>query len=157
MVLNYLIQKEFIQFRRNAFLPKLIFVFPVIIMCVMPWVMNMEVKNIRVSMVDNDRSSRSRLLVTNVAHSPYFIFNARRDSYAEALADIERGVADMVVVIPRGYERNGVSGKPTEVLIAANAVNGTKGAIGTAYLTNIVVKSPSGGMKALKEQVNALH
>ena len=57
MTLKYLIQKEFTQIRRNAFLPKLIVVFPIMIMCVMPWVMNMEVKNIKVTVVDNDRST----------------------------------------------------------------------------------------------------
>ncbi len=46
MTLRYLIQKEFLQIRRNAFLPRLILLFPVVIMCVMPWVMNQEVKNI---------------------------------------------------------------------------------------------------------------
>jgi ABC-2 type transport system permease protein len=36
MTLRYLIQKEFLQIRRNAFLPRLILLFPVVIMCVMP-------------------------------------------------------------------------------------------------------------------------
>ncbi|MGN0233914.1 MAG: ABC transporter permease, partial [Bacteroidaceae bacterium] len=54
-MLKYLIQKEFLQIRRNAFLPRLIIIFPIMMMCVMPWVMNQEVKNIRVDVVDNDR------------------------------------------------------------------------------------------------------
>ena len=54
MTLKYLIQKEFLQIRRNAFLPKLIIMFPIVIMCVMPWVMQMEVKNIVVDVVDID-------------------------------------------------------------------------------------------------------
>lgn len=40
MILKYLIQKEFIQMLRNPFVPKLIFIFPIVIVCVMPWVMN---------------------------------------------------------------------------------------------------------------------
>ena len=56
MTLKYLIQKEFIQIRRNSFLPKLIVVFPIMIMCVMPWVMQMEVKNIVVDVVDIDHT-----------------------------------------------------------------------------------------------------
>ena len=51
MTLKYLIQKEFLQIRRNAFLPRLIVMFPIVIMCVMPWVMQMEVKNIVVDVV----------------------------------------------------------------------------------------------------------
>ena len=52
MTLAYLIQKEFLQIRRNAFLPRLIVLFPIVIMCVMPWVMQMEVKNIVVDVVN---------------------------------------------------------------------------------------------------------
>ena len=73
-MLKYLLQKEFIQIRRNAFLPKLIVVFPIMIMCVMPWVMNMEVKNIKVVVVDNDRSPSSLRLVHRIEASGYFFF-----------------------------------------------------------------------------------
>ena len=52
MTLKYLLQKEFIQIRRNSFIPRLIIMFPIMVMCVMPWVMNMEVKNIVVDVVD---------------------------------------------------------------------------------------------------------
>ena len=57
MILKYLLRKEFIQIRRNSFLPRLIVAFPIMVMCVMPWVMSMEVKNVRVEVVDNDHST----------------------------------------------------------------------------------------------------
>ena len=63
-MLSHLIHKEFLQIRRNAFLPRLIIMFPIVIMCVMPWVMSMEVKNIRVSVVDNERTTQFHLLRT---------------------------------------------------------------------------------------------
>ena len=68
MTLRYLIQKEFTQIRRNAFLPRLIVVFPIMVMCVMPWVMNMEVKNVVVDVVDNDRSMQSQRLVHDIVY-----------------------------------------------------------------------------------------
>ena len=58
-MIKYLIQKEFLQIRRNAFLPRLIVMFPIVIMCVMPWVMQMEVKNIVVDVVDIDHTVES--------------------------------------------------------------------------------------------------
>ena len=36
MTIRYLIEKEFLQIRRNPFLPKLIVVFPIVMMCVIP-------------------------------------------------------------------------------------------------------------------------
>ena len=76
-MLKYLIQKEFLQIRRNSFMPKVIFIFPIMVMCVMPWVMNQEVKNIIVDVVDNDRSTQSQQLVHSIEASGYFIFNGQ--------------------------------------------------------------------------------
>ncbi|MBQ8713563.1 MAG: ABC transporter permease [Prevotella sp.] len=133
MTLRYLIQKEFLQIRRNSFMPKIILIFPIMVMCVMPWVVNQEVKNVVVDVVDNDRSTASQLLVHRIQSSSYFIFGGQKGSYAEALRDVEQSRADVIVEIPRGYSR-----KHLPVLIAANAVNGTKGSIGSAYLAQIV-------------------
>ena len=127
MTLKYLIQKEFLQIRRNAFLPKLIIMFPIMIMCVMPWVMQMEVKNIVVDVLDIDHTVESQRLVQQIAASNYFIFGGQKATYAEAMKDIEKGRADVILEIRDG-----------KYLIAANAVNGTKGAMGSAYLSQII-------------------
>ena len=126
-MIKYLIQKEFLQIRRNAFLPKLIIMFPIVIMCVMPWVMQMEVKNIVVDVVDIDHTVESQRLVQQIAASNYFIFGGQKATYAEAMKDIEKGTADVILEIRDG-----------KYLIAANAVNGTKGSMGSAYLSQIV-------------------
>ncbi len=129
-MIKYLIQKEFLQIRRNAFLPKLIIMFPIVIMCVMPWVMQMEVKNIVVDVVDIDHTVESQRLVQQIAASNYFIFGGQKATYAEAMKDIEKGRADVILEIRGG-----------KYLIAANAVNGTKGSMGSAYLSQIVTSN----------------
>ncbi len=129
-MIKYLIQKEFLQIRRNAFLPKLIIMFPIVIMCVMPWVMQMEVKNIVVDVVDIDHTVESQRLVQQIAASNYFIFGGQKVTYAEAMKDIEKGKVDVILEIRGG-----------KYLIAANAVNGTKGSMGSAYLSQIVTSN----------------
>ena len=126
-MLKYLLQKEFLQIRRNSFMPKIIFIFPIMVMCVMPWVMNQEVKNIRVDVVDIDRTMQSQQLVHQIEASNYFIFNGQKATYQEAMKDIETSKADIILEIRDG-----------KYLIAANAVNGTKGSIGSSYLSQIV-------------------
>ena len=101
-MIKYLIQKEFLQIRRNAFLPKLIIMFPIVIMCVMPWVMQMEVKNIVVDVVDIDHTVESQRLVQQIAASNYFIFGRQKATYAEAMKDIEKGRADVIFEIRDG-------------------------------------------------------
>ena len=156
MTLKYLIQKEFTQIRRNAFLPKLIVVFPIMIMCVMPWVMNMEVKNIKVTVVDNDHSTLSHQLVHSIEASNYFIFKGQQPTYRAAMQEIEKSRADVVMVIPQNYSRDVTLGNQPQVLIAANAVNGTKGAMGGAYLTQIVTAHVNPDVTALQSRVSTL-
>lgn len=156
MTLKYLIQKEFTQIRRNAFLPKLIVVFPIMIMCVMPWVMNQEVKNIKVTVVDNDRSTLSQQLVHSIEASSYFIFKGQQPTYRVALKDIEKSRTDIVMVIPQDYSRDVTLGNQPQVLIAANAVNGTKGAMGGAYLTQIVTAHVNPDMATMQSRISTL-
>ncbi len=146
-MIKFLIQKEFLQIRRNTFLPRLIFVFPIMIMCVMPWVMNQEVKNVRVSVVDNDRSTLSQQMVHSIEQSNYFVFTGLQPTYAAALNKIEKSQTDIVLVVPQDFSRDltraqvGGGTKAPELLIAANAVNGTKGGIGSGYLSQIVTST----------------
>ena len=155
-MLKYLIQKEFLQIRRNAFLPRLIVIFPIMMMCVMPWVMNQEVKNIRVDVVDNDRSTLSRQLVHSIEASNYFIFNGQKPTYEAALKDIEKMDADVVMVIPQHFSRDIVRKRNPQVLIAANAVNGTKGSIGATYLSQIITIKVSPSAEIIQSEVSAL-
>ena len=155
-MLRYLIQKEFLQIRRNAFLPRLIVIFPIMMICVMPWVMNQEVKNIRVDVVDNDRSTLSRQLVQRIEASNYFIFNGQKRTYRAALKDIEAMDADVVLVIPLHYSRDLTQGHRPQVLIAANAVNGTKGSMGSAYLSQIVTAHVEPSVAAMQAKLSTL-
>ena len=157
MTLKYLIQKEFLQIRRNAFLPRLIIVFPIMVMCVLPWIMNQEVKNIVVDVVDNDRSALSQRLVHDIEASKYFIFNGQKATYEQALQEVQQSQADIILVIPRHYSRDLVAGLQPQVLIAANAVNGTKGAMGSAYLSQIVTSHSHPSMAAIQSKLQTLN
>ena len=156
MTLKYLIQKEFIQIRRNAFLPRLIVMFPIMIMCVMPWVMSMEVKNIKVAVVDNDRSTLSQQLVHSIEASNYFVFKGQVPTYRSALQQMEKSQVDVVMVIPQDYSKDVALGHQPQVLIAANAVNGTKGAMGGNYLTQIVTQHVNPDIASMQSRISTL-
>ena len=94
----------------------------------MPWVMNMEVKNILVDVVDNDRSTLSQQLVHEIEASKYFIFHGQQPTYAAALNNIEHSEADIAMVIPEHYSRDITLGRMPQVLIQSK--------ISTLYLYN---------------------
>ena len=137
-MIKYLIEKEFKQMLRNSFLPKLIFIFPCMIMILMPWAANLEIKNINLNIVDNDHSVVSRRLVDKIRASTYFRLTALPATYDEALLGIEAGTADVILEIPYDFEKDWINGKAPRLLVAANAVNGTKGSLGGSYLSSII-------------------
>lgn len=139
MKIRYLIEKEFKQILRDSFLPRLILLFPCMIILVMPWAATMEVEDVRVAVVDNDRSQTSGRLVRRIEASPYFRLTSVPASYDKAIREVEHDRADLVLEIPRGFEKNQVTGQKTSVLVAANAVNGTRGALGSSYIQQIMM------------------
>lgn len=70
MVLRYLIEKEFKQLRRNSFLPRLILIFPCVIMLIMPWAATLEIEDLRIAIIDHDHSSSSIRLIHRIEASP---------------------------------------------------------------------------------------
>ena len=51
-----LVQKEFLQIRRNSFLPRLIIAFPILVMLFMPLIMTMDVRQVNVAIVEDRKS-----------------------------------------------------------------------------------------------------
>ena len=72
MIIKYLIEKEFKQLARNPFILFIVIILPVLVMLVFPWATTMEIKNVNVAVVDNDRSDLSRLLTEKIASTEYF-------------------------------------------------------------------------------------
>ena len=92
--------------------------------------------NLRI--VDNDRSPYSTRLVQKVEASEYFHLIDVSNNYQEAMQCIEKGDADLILEIPPHFERDLLKTGVAKVLVSANTVNGTKGTLGSSYLSNIV-------------------
>lgn len=149
MILRYLIEKEFKQLVRNPFLPRLILLFPCVMMLIMPWAATLEIENIRIAVIDNDRSPSSIRLVHRIEASPYFQLTELPATYNDGLMAIEKDHADMLLEIPYGFEKEQVNGRPASALVAVNAVNGTKGGLGSSYLNQILQPTPNTSIRYL--------
>lgn len=137
-MLKFLLEKEFKQILRNTFLPKLIILMPVMMLLFLPWAADLEVKNINISIVDNDKSTYSERLIQKILSSDYFVLKNVSSSYTEAMESVELGESDIILEIRPDFEKELVKNGITDVMIAANAVNGTKGSIGSTYLMSIM-------------------
>ncbi|MGL4370545.1 MAG: ABC transporter permease [Spirochaetota bacterium] len=137
-MLKYLIEKEFTLLFRNKFLPRLILLFPCFALLIFPWAASFEIKNINLCVVDNDHSSYSRRLASKASSSGYFRLADITQSRSSAMERIEAGDADIILEIPSGFERSLMRDGSSSVMISADSVNGTKGGLGSAYLSGIV-------------------
>jgi ABC-2 type transport system permease protein len=136
--LSFLLEKEFRQVFRNPAILRSVLVMPIIQLIIFPFAANYEVKNVYLSMVDHDHSSYSQKFISKITSSGYFILTDYSPSYDKAMKSIESDKADLIIEIPRGFEKDLVRENKAEMLIAVNAVNGAKANLGGAYAANII-------------------
>ena len=115
-MLRYLLEKEFKQFVRNTFLPRLVIMFPLVSLLIYPLVANFDVKNINLSIVDNDKSSFSQELIQKVQASGYFIISNLSSNYSGALSSVESDESDIILEFPSNFERNLIKESKTNLL-----------------------------------------
>ncbi len=134
-----LLDKEFRQFRRNAFLPKLVFIFPIMVMLVIPWVTTMDVRHVGVSVVDNDHSELSRRIIQKIEASDYFSLGEITEDYDEAFVGIESGDVDVILTIPADFERALTDVSPKRISVDVNGINALKGGLGSQYMMQLIM------------------
>ena len=83
--IGYIIQKEFKQIFRNKGMLPIIFVLPILQLVILANAATFEVKNIKFSYIDNDRTSISRALIEKFNASDYF--NVITDFPSEGIAN----------------------------------------------------------------------
>ena len=136
--LKFLLRKEFRQIFRDPAIIRLILIMPVIQLLILPWAADYEVKNIKLAVVDQDRSEYSRQLLNKITSSGYFILTDYSSSYEQSLEKIEHDKADLVLQIPSHFEKELVKENEATLFMAINAINGVKANLGGAYLRTII-------------------
>lgn len=135
-----LLRKEFILFRKNKFLPKVSFIFPCMVILVIPLVATMDVKHVSVSVVSRDKSILASEIISDLEASPFFSVSLER-TYDEALESMERGETDVILEVPLDFQKEVEVGSNTMPQISANGVNGTKGTLGAKYVMESVLRT----------------
>jgi ABC-2 type transport system permease protein len=128
-----LLQKEFLQIFRNRAMLPIIFVFPIIQLVILSFAATHDVKNIALAVLDQDRSSTSRLLVSKLTASGYFTLAGMPLSDHEGFELIEKDAADVFLTIPAHFERDVLKKQPTALQVQVNAINGQKAGLAASY------------------------
>lgn len=136
--LRFLLAKEFRQIFRNSTILKMIIVFPIAQLILLPLAADYEIKNINVVVVDNDLSPISSDIVSKIQASPYFSIVGQESTYEQAFGWLERDKADIVLEFPKNFSSHLIQRGSDEIFLGLNAINGTKAAVGGNYLGHIL-------------------
>ena len=136
--LLFLLQKEFRQIFRNPTILRMIFMMPVIQLIIIPLAADYEVRNVTISVIDQDHSSYSRRLIQKLDASNYLKLAEYSDSYKQALKTVGDGKTDLILTIPVHFEKDLIKESKAKLHLAADAANGVRAGLGSAYATQII-------------------
>jgi ABC-2 type transport system permease protein len=134
----FIIRKEFHQIFRDKRLLPLIFLSPVLQILLLGYAANMDVKDIRMAICDQDRSVESRELVSGFLNSGSFVASAYLPDARAAERSIEEGASSLALVIPPGYGRALGSSRTAPLQLLADGSESQSAAIGLTYATLVV-------------------
>jgi ABC-2 type transport system permease protein len=139
-------RKEWIQIRRDPRSMILAFVLPLFLLLFFGYAITWDVDDIRLAMVDHDRTSGSRALVDAFVSSGYFTVVDRTLSGADAEEQLVRGRVKGVLTIPPGYDRDLRSGKGAEVQLLLDGSDANTANIAQNYADAIVARHGLGAV-----------
>jgi ABC-2 type transport system permease protein len=133
-----LISKEFKQIFRSRNMLAIIFMLPIIQLLVLSNAADFELKLVQFAWEDLDKSSLSADLLQKFLAAP--IFRLTGDSENSEANDImlRDNEADVIISIPKGFERDLVNGFPSTIQIRINAIDGSAAGLISAYVGEII-------------------
>lgn len=134
----FILRKEFKQIFRNKGMLPIIFVMPFVQLFLLSYAATYEIKNINFYVVDKDKSDIAGQLVNKISGSKYFtLINVNADDNAanESLISNE---SDLVLNIPKDFEKSLVNKNNPEVQVIINAIDGSKAGIISSYILTII-------------------
>ncbi len=137
-IIASIIRKEFIQIFRNRTMLPFIFLVPVIQMVILVFAANLEMKEIRFVVIDNDLSPVSQRLTAEFRGSAFFNFRGSAFDMQTAEDLLMRDNADLIIHFAAGFGKDLRKENAASVQLLVNAVNSTKASLVNAYANNII-------------------
>ena len=137
-ILRALLVKEFKQIFRNRFILPVIVVVPLVQMIILTYAASLEMKGIRMAVVDEDRSPFTRQLITKFSGSPFFTIEMQSPRFRDASDALLADRVDVVLHFGRGFERRLYREQTTDLQLVVNAINATEAGLVNAYCNRII-------------------
>ena len=136
-ILKSLIMKEFKQILRDRRMRAMVFGSPVLMLLLFGYAVSTDISNVKMVILDSDKSSESRNYIRNFTASPYFTYYASVESSDMAGQIFDRGEAELFIHIPEDFKKNLLSGKTTELQVFVDGTDSSRASVIMAYINEI--------------------
>ena len=157
--------KELRQIRRDRRSLLILLFVPAFFLLVYGYALNFDIRNIRLAVQDDDRSTASREVISAFVNSGYFDMVADVVDGSDVTGILNRGDARAVLVIPSRFGAEAAAGRRTALQVLINGDNantattvmgyavGLVSAISSRYEVQARLGSPAGPLLTLEPRV----
>jgi ABC-2 type transport system permease protein len=134
----FVIWKEVIELRQDPRIFGIIFIAPIVQLAILGYAATTDIRHIPIVIVDADRSSGSRALVSRFTGSGLFELVDVLSNDRGIERYLERGEAWMAVSIPAHYGERVAAGRPVAIQVLADGSDASSTNIAMGYATNLI-------------------
>lgn len=153
--IKYILQKEFLQILRNKSMLPIIFVIPVVQLCVLVFAATFDMKNTNLFVVDQDRSTHSREIISRFDGSPFFTVRGVGFSVDEAEAKMFNDEIDAILYFNSGFGELVDTRSPATVQVLVNAIDASAAGLYNGYILSVLSSYNRQIMAQIKQSGNA--
>jgi ABC-2 type transport system permease protein len=128
------LRKEFRHVLRDPLSLMLLIFIPAALLVVYGYALSFDVKEIETAVLDLDRTQESRTFLDGVFQNEYFTRVTNVERYRDIDRVLDRGEAQLVLVVPLGYARAIDRGEKAKIQALVDGSNSTVGSVTISYL-----------------------
>lgn len=134
MNIGPVVRKEFRQIRRDKRALGILIFIPAVLLILVGYALNFDVKHLRLAVYDEDNSRTSREFINSFVHSEYFEYAYQARSKIELDRVLNDGTAHLAMVIPRTFSHELYSGGQPTVQVILDGSNNNTAAVASGYV-----------------------
>ncbi|MBF8247332.1 MAG: hypothetical protein HW374_132 [Bacteroidetes bacterium] len=134
MNIGPVVRKEFRQIRRDKRALGILIFIPAVLLILVGYALNFDVKHLRLAVYDEDNTRTSREFVNSFVHSEYFEYKYHALSKRELDEVLNDGTAHLALVIPRDFSQNLLSGRQATVQVILDGSNNNTASVASGYV-----------------------
>ena len=116
----------------------IIFIIPVIQMCILVFAATFEMSNTNIAVVDRDLSTHSRAIISKFQGSPFFTIKDVGFSMDEARDALREDKADVILSFQKGFSKSLNKEGAAQVQILVNAIDASSAGMFNAYVQSVM-------------------